>query len=210
MTIFDAVVLVIVVVSTLVAFVRGVVRECIALASWIAGIVLAFVFTVPAAAALPWLNDSPVAKHVLAFALILIGVLIAGALIGTLLSKMVRAVGLGFADRGLGAVFGIARGVAMILLFVLVAGLTTLPRAEWWQNSAFAPYFVAGALALRPWLPPAWAERLDYSGAERQPARTGASAAHIGLPSRCALRHSPLGRPGGLMLPGEAQRCAES
>jgi membrane protein required for colicin V production len=189
-TAFDAAVLVIVVVSTLVALVRGVVREAVALGSWIAGIVLAFMFTVPLAAALPWLQDSPVAKHVLAFALILIGVLVAGALIGTLLSKMMRAVGLGLLDRALGAVFGVARGVAVILLFVLVAGLTTLPRAEWWQNAATAPYFVAGALALRPWLPPAWAGRLDYSGAERRPARTGESAA--------------------LAPTGEAQRCAES
>jgi membrane protein required for colicin V production len=189
-TAFDAAVLVIVLVSTLVGLARGVVRECVALASWVAGIVLAFTFAVPVAAALPWLNGSPVVKHVIAFALVLVGVLVAGALIGTLLSKMLRAVGLGLLDRALGAVFGVARGVAMILLFVLVAGLTTLPHAEWWQNAATAPYFVDGALALRPWLPPAWAERLDYSGAERRPARKGTTAAFV--------------------RSGEAQRCAES
>ena len=86
-TAFDAAVLVIVLVSTLVGLVRGVVRECVALASWVAGIVLAFMFAVPVAAALPWLNDSPVMKHVIAFALVLVGVLVAGALIGTMLSK---------------------------------------------------------------------------------------------------------------------------
>ena len=72
-------------------------------------------------------------------------------------------VGPGFVDRFLGAMFGVARGVVLVLVFVLVAGLTTLPRQDWWQNAALAPPLAAAALSLAPWLPPAWAERLDYS-----------------------------------------------
>ena len=69
--------------------------------------------------------------------------------------------------------FGMARGLLLIVGFVLVAGLTTLPRADWWQNSALAPAFITGALALKPWLPERWAERLDYSrdGAPRASAQ---------------------------------------
>jgi hypothetical protein len=44
------------------------------------------------------------------------------------LSSVVKAIGLGFVDRLLGAVFGVARGLALVVLFALVAGLTT--RAE--------------------------------------------------------------------------------
>jgi hypothetical protein len=60
-----------------------------------------------------------------------------------------------------------------VLAFVLVAGLTALPRADWWQNSALAPPFVAAAQALKPWLPERWAERLDFSrdGAPRAPSQ---------------------------------------
>ena len=40
---------------------------------------------------------------------------------------MIRKAGLGFVDRVLGALFGFARGGVLVLAFVLVAGLTTLP-----------------------------------------------------------------------------------
>ena len=82
-----------------------------------------------------------------------------------------RAIGLGFVDRLLGAVFGVARGVLIVVIGVLVAGLTTLPQQEWWQNAMFAPPLVAAALSLRPWLPQAWAEQLDFGkpGAASKP-----------------------------------------
>jgi len=47
--------------------------------------------------------------------------------------------------------------------FVLVAGLTALPRLDWWQNAALAPPLAVAALSLKPWLPPEWGGRLDYS-----------------------------------------------
>lgn len=190
MTGFDLAVLAIVALSTLLAFLRGVVRELIAAVSWIAALVLAFAFDGPVAAILPGLEASPAARHVLAFALIVIGVLVAGALAAALLSKMIRAVGLGFLDRFLGALFGLARGAAIVVLFVLIAGVTTLPRYEWWQNASLGPALVTAALALRPWLPAAWAGRLDYSPAGRQPARGRAARAAVAT--------------------GESERCVES
>jgi hypothetical protein len=71
-------------------------------------------------------------------------------------------VSLGFIDRFLGAAFGLARGVIVVVIFVLIAGLTALPQQEWWQNATLAPPLVAAALSLREWLPPAWSERLNY------------------------------------------------
>jgi membrane protein required for colicin V production len=177
MTGFDFAVLAVVALSTLFAFVRGVVREVIALVAWIAGLGLALAFEGPVAALLPWFKDTPVAKHVIAFALIFVAVLIAGALVAYLLSKMVHAVGLGFVDRFLGAVFGLARGGIIVVLAALVAGVTALPRHDWWQNAALGPSVVAAALALRPWLPAPWAERLDYSATGRKPARPEGRAA---------------------------------
>jgi hypothetical protein len=53
------------------------------------------------------------------------------------------------------------------MAFVLVAGLTTLPRLDWWQNAALVPPLTVAALGLKPWLPPEWAGRLDYSRAGR-------------------------------------------
>ncbi len=190
MTGFDLAVMAVIALSTLLAFVRGVVRELIALVSWVAAVVLALAFGGEVAAVLPGLDASPAARQVLAFALVFIAVLIAGALVAMLLSRAIRAVGLGFLDRLLGAIFGLARGLAIVALFVLVAGLTTLPRHDWWQNASLVPMLVTVALALRPWLPESWAARLDYSPAGRRPARGGTAAAAT--------------------LTGEWQPCAES
>jgi membrane protein required for colicin V production len=188
MTGFDFAVLAILALSALLAYLRGVVRELIALASWAAALILALGFGGPVATMLPVLRESPGARHVLAFALIFIGVLIVGAAVAVLLSKLVRAVGLGFLDRLLGAMFGIARGMAIVLLLVLVAGVTALPRYDWWQNAALEPVLVSAALALRPWLPPGWAGRLDYSPGGREPAPeiVATIAAHAGEPEPCA------------------------
>ncbi len=190
MTAFDVVVLAVVALSALFAFARGVVRELIALATWVVAFVLAFAFAAQAAALLPGLDAHPEGKHVLGFALVFVGVLVAGALVAHLLAKLVHAVGLGFVDRVLGALFGLARGAAIAVLFVLVAGLTALPRQEWWQNAWLAPVLVTAALSLRPWLPAAWADRLDYSRQGRPPARPGVTAAAA--------------------PPGECARCVES
>lgn len=171
---FDLALFAVVALSTLFAFARGVVRELIALATWIAAIVAAVVYADPVAGWFARLDVTPVAKHVLAFALILIAVLVAGALVATALSGAVRAIGLGFVDRLLGAAFGLARGFAVVVLFALVAGVTALPRHDWWQNSMFGGPLAVAALALKPWLPRAWAERLDFQATRTTTARPGA------------------------------------
>ena len=188
MTAFDYCVLAAVLFFAVIGLVRGIARELIALAAWVAAIVLAFLFGNEVAAWLPGLADAPLAKQLIAFALIFVATLATGALLGYTLAKAIRAIGLGVLDRLLGAMFGAAKGGAIALLFVLVAGVTTLPRSEWWQNSMLAPALATAALALRPWLPAAWAERLDYSRGGQRPARKGAAiaAALKGEPERCA------------------------
>ena len=169
MTLFDLAVIGTIILSTLLAFARGVIRELIALIAWVVGIVGAIAFMPLVGSWIPEFGMHPVVRYVIAFALILIVALLLGALIAYPLARAIRAAGLGFVDRFLGSIFGLARGLLVVLAFVLVAGLTTLPRADWWQNAALAPPLVVVALALRPWLPPHWAEQLDYSrdGAKR-------------------------------------------
>ena len=107
-------------------------------------------------------------RYIAAFVLIVVVVLLVGALLGWLLSRLVRAVGLGFVDRTLGAVLGVARGLLIVVIGVLIAGLTTFPQQDWWHNAMFAPPLVDAALSLRPWLPQAMgrAARLSEAGEE--------------------------------------------
>jgi membrane protein required for colicin V production len=168
---FDIALIAVIALSTLFAFVRGVVRELISIATWIVGFVVAISYAGHLAGLFSRLDVTPAAKHVLAFALILVAVLILGALVARMMSSVVRAIGLGFVDRMLGAVFGVARGLLAVVGFALMAGVTTLPKHDWWQNATLAPYLAEMALSLRPYLPQAWAERLDFSAAGSVSAR---------------------------------------
>jgi membrane protein required for colicin V production len=170
--------------STLFAFARGVVRELIALATWVVGIVVAFQFSGTVAGWFSRLDMAPAAIHVLAFALILIAVMVAGALVARMLSGVVKAIGLGFVDRLLGAVFGWVRGLAVIVLFALIAGVTSLPKHDWWQNAVLGRPLAEAALAIKPYLPRAWAERLDFSAAGTISTQLGAGIAGV-APGEC-------------------------
>jgi membrane protein required for colicin V production len=160
---FDWIIIALVGASMLFAFFRGVTRELIALVAWVVGFLTAVALTPRLGDMLPEIGDNPVLRYLLAFVIVFIGCLVLGALIAWPLHSVIHKAGLGFVDRFLGAVFGAARGVVLVMAFVLFAGLTTLPRLDWWQNSALARPLAVAALALKPWLPPEWAERLDYS-----------------------------------------------
>jgi membrane protein required for colicin V production len=171
MTAFDFIVIGIVGVSTIAAFMRGFVRVAASLAAWVLGLLAALDFSGGFGAMLPDFGETPTTRYVVAFVLILLVVLIAGALIGFVISRLLQAIGLGFLDRFLGAVVGLARGLIMVVFLVLLAGLTTLPAKDWWQNAWLSPPFTMAALSLRPWLPKPWAERLDYGDKEHRPAK---------------------------------------
>lgn len=163
MTAFDLVVLTVIGLSTTIALVRGFVRSLVSLVAWLIALVLGLKWGPAVAALVPGSTIPPSAAQVIGFAAVFIVVVIAGALAGTLMARLLHAVGLGIVDRLLGAVFGLARGLLLVAIGVLLAGLTTLPRQDWWQNSLLAPELVGLALSLKPWLPPEWSERLDFS-----------------------------------------------
>ena len=170
MTAFDVAVVAVIALSALFGLLRGIVRSLVGLAAWVTGFVLAIGFAPSVAAVLPTFPDAPLLPLALAFVLVFVLALVAGALVAWPLHAVVHKAGLGFVDRGLGGVFGLARGAVLVLAFVLVAGLTTLPSRDWWQNSTFASPFEAAALSLRPWLPPQWAQRLAYPDRRTAPA----------------------------------------
>jgi membrane protein required for colicin V production len=159
---FDAALIAVLALSTAFAFARGIVRSLIGFVAWIAGLVAGVLFAPQLAQLGPALPDYPLLPQAIAFALVFVLAIVAGALIAWPLRAVVHGAGLGFLDRGLGAAFGIARGALVALVFAVVAGLSALPQRDWWQNSYFAPELEAAALAVRPWLPQAWAERLAF------------------------------------------------
>ena len=162
MTGFDLAIIGIIALSAVIAFFRGIVRSLIGLIAWIAGFVAGVVFAPSLATLFPSFPDYPALPWVLAFVIIFLLTIVAGALIAWPLHAVIHKAGLGFVDRGLGFMFGLVRGAVVIVAFVLVGGLSPLPEREWWQNSLLVPPFERAAMSLKPWLPQAWAERLRF------------------------------------------------
>ncbi len=158
---FDYGVLTVLGLSLVLGAYRGIMRELVSLAGWIAAFVLATAFSGIVAVQMPE-SLGPLLSGLLAFVLIFIGVLLVSGVVGLVLARLVRAAGLGFPDRLLGATFGGVRGVAIVLLAVLLAGLTPLPREPFWRQAVLSGPFETLALALNPYLPEGVAQRLKY------------------------------------------------
>ena len=163
MTIFDYVVLAAMALSVLLGAWRGVVNELLALVAWVAAFLVA---RIEAPQATHWLAGQiaePGLRLAAAFIIIFVGVLILFAIARMLLSRLLSAVGLGTLDRLLGAVFGVLRGLAVVLAGVMLAGMTSLPRERWWQAAVLAPPLETAALAAKPWLPADVAKRIRFN-----------------------------------------------
>ncbi|MBE7522520.1 MAG: CvpA family protein [Burkholderiales bacterium] len=149
--------------SVLFAYARGVIRSLIGTAAWLVGFVVALGFAPLIGAQLPEVKEAPAVPYVIAFVLVFVLAIVAGALVAWPLRAIVRKAGMGFLDAALGATFGFVRGIAIVVAFALVAGAIGWAQRDWWQNAFLSPSLGAAALGLRPWLPHAWAERLDFS-----------------------------------------------
>jgi len=141
---------------------RGLVREVLSILGWVIAFLAANLLAGPLGPVMPQAIPSPELRIAAAYVTVFVGSLIVTMLVGLLLSKIVKAVGLGGVDRMLGAFFGAARGLLIVLATALLAGLTSAPRQPLWLDSASGPMLVQVAQALKPLLPQTFAERLRY------------------------------------------------
>ncbi len=162
MTWLDYAVLIVLAASVLWGVWRGLVHEVVSVASWVLAFLAANLLAGPLGEALPKSMLTPEARVLVSFVVVFIATLVVCTVVGSLLSKMMKVAGLGPLDRTLGGVFGLARALVILLAFSLLAGLTALPRQPAWRNSVSGDSLAQGALALRPWLPRSFAERLRY------------------------------------------------
>jgi membrane protein required for colicin V production len=138
---------IIVVYSVVRAAMRGLISECFALGGVICGFLFACWFYRQVAESLAGLIATPAFAQLTAFLLILVATMVAAYLLARLARHTARAIGLGFFDRLLGAIFGLLRG--MLLGLSLLLPITAfLPTATWVQQSALAPYFLRAAHAV--------------------------------------------------------------
>ncbi len=129
------------------AAINGFFREAFTLAGLVLGFPLACWYYHPLALKLAGLINTPAIAQFAAFLLILTAITVMASLLGRILRRGARTVGLGFADRLGGALFGLIRG-AVIATALLLAVTGFLPAAPWIQNSLISPYLLHAAHAV--------------------------------------------------------------
>lgn len=162
MTLFDYFVLAVMAISLLVGVMRGVMSEILALIAWVAAFIAARIWAVPLGNLLLADLPDPLWRQLAGFVGVFVVVLIGFALLRWVMAMLLKAAGLRPLDRVLGALFGVVRGMLVLLILVLQAGLTPLPQQQWWRQATFAPPLETGVLAVKPWLPPELAKRIQY------------------------------------------------
>lgn len=160
---FDLVVCTVVGLSLLLGAVRGMVRELVGLAAWFVALLLARALSPSVAGWLPAAVQPDGLRLGLAFGGVVLASVVLASVVTLVLSALVKAAGLTLADRVLGAIFGLGRGILIVLVGVVVAGFTRVPLEPGWRGSVTAPAFEVAARWVSPWLPGAIGSRLKYT-----------------------------------------------
>ena len=153
MSVLDLIVVLVLLLAVVRGLMRGMVDTLFSLAAWILAFVLGRWGAALLAPLLPVAVETPSIRYFAAFAVIFLVVLIGVLLLGHLLAALVRTAGLGGADRVLGVALGLVKGVVILVGLTLAAGLTSLPRTDFWKQASLSPSLQVMALFALPLLP---------------------------------------------------------
>lgn len=162
MTVFDYVVVGIVVASLVLGLWRGVVGEIIALVAWVLAFFAAKLWGAEIAQALFGGILDPGLRVVAGWVAVFVIVLLLMALLRLAVRGLLKALGLTLTDRLLGVIFGVARGLLIVLALVALGGMTTMPKEKWWSEARLAAPLETMVLASKPWLPTEVAKRIQF------------------------------------------------
>lgn len=143
--------------SVVLGLLRGVVQEIMSVLGWLVAWLAAQAWSAPVAHQIPGLPQGSSLQKALGFMMTFVVVLLCWRMLGWLLQKIVQATPLAPIDRLLGGVFGLVRGVLIVMVMVALVDYSPLARQPFWQASAGV----------------AWAQRLIGSV---QPLLVGAAA----------------------------------
>jgi membrane protein required for colicin V production len=162
MEMIDLVLLAVLAASALLGALRGFVGAVASLVAWFGAGWFAFRHGADLAF---WFSDNgqPGATELLgAYAVAFIAVLVLVSLVGWVVRKLVQSIGLSTVDRGLGLLLGLARGVLVACMLVLLMAFSDLPKDPAWSRSQAVPVLLPGAQWLARWLPDWAVQELDF------------------------------------------------
>ncbi len=159
----DYIIIVLIAISMVISLIRGFVREAMALAGWVLAVWVSLLYMHSMAIFIdPYLNLPPSILAMVAFAILFIITLILSALVANMIAGLIDRTGLSGTDRAIGMLFGIARGILIVGVLVLLAGFTLVPQDPWWKESVLISHFQQLAEMMKDFLPPHIAAKIHY------------------------------------------------
>lgn len=167
-TITDIVIASVVAVSGLFALSRGFVKEVLSVASWLGAVVVALYGFSPARPHVRALLDfeivrsTPLIADIVTAAVLFLGSLFLFSFVSHQFTKLVRGSAVGALDRTLGFLFGIARGllIIVVLFLLVVAGMGSESQPRWFRDARLMPVVAVAAKAMKSVLPESLRRRL--------------------------------------------------
>jgi membrane protein required for colicin V production len=156
----DFTVLGILLISLLIGLWRGFVYEALSLLGIPLAFVLSKMFVAQLAQVMPMSQEAT--RLMVAFAVLFIAAMLVWSALVWLIAKLVKAAGLGWPDSVLGALFGLLRGVFVVLALVWLAGMTYFPERPFWREAQMSQALEDVALLTKAWLPGDIAQRIHY------------------------------------------------
>ena len=132
---------------------RGIVQEVLSLVGWVAAFYVSQMYAPMAAAWLPMEGSSQMLRYAAGFVVVFVAVLVGTVLVSALIKKLISAVGLGPLDRLLGSLFGLMRGVVILLAVTVFVGMTPMRDTEAWKQAQGTQWLQQFLHVLKPVLP---------------------------------------------------------
>ena len=139
--------------SILVGLARGFGFEVLSLAGWFAAYFAAHWLAPLLAPELPVGRPGSSLNYGAAFAIVFIVTLIVWSIGAALVRRLLHATPLSLIDRLLGAAFGLARGVVVLLVVATLIEWTPVNKSPAWRESQARPFLAGMLRGLRPVLP---------------------------------------------------------
>jgi len=149
----DFAIILIIILSAVISSVRGFAREALSLLGWVLAFWVSLTFSGGLALLFGDTIQDPILRMIVAFLLLFIASLIVLTIVNYFIIQFVQRTGMTGADRSIGIVFGVLRGLLVVAALVLFAGLTPFPQTPSWENSFFLYYFEGFAVWLRDLMP---------------------------------------------------------
>jgi membrane protein required for colicin V production len=140
----DWVIILVLLISSVISLKRGFIKEALSLSVWVAAFIIATLFSPHLVPHFEAYASTPSAQQMAAFSTLFIVSLLLGSALSYLLASLVKVAGLSNADRVLGVIFGLARGVLIILAVVLYVPIVVpIDQDNWWMESSLIPHFLS-------------------------------------------------------------------